>query len=125
MLPARTTPGCWMSTPPKSGWCVTFANSAMISGVSFCQTMWADWIHSRAAEPSKRIDQVAIYRAADLEPVRDVGLDEHVDQPGAVVVDVAGIAAAADDLSAPVAEADVVIQIQSAGRRLRLPPACR
>ena len=51
----------------------------------------------------KGVDLVAIHRAAHLQAVGMVRLQEEVDQPSAVVVEVAKIAAPADDGTAAVA----------------------
>src|SRR6266404_7913772 len=64
--------------------------------------------------PDQWIDFVAINRPADLQAVREIGFDESIGQPGAVVVDVSEITAAADDGTPAVAEAHVVIEIQAA-----------
>ena len=111
-------PGCWMAAPAPTARWLTLANSAMNSGVSLFQTMWAGLNPLARRAAVQRIHQVAIDRAADAQAVRRVRLDEGVHQPGAVVVDVPEIARTADDLAAAVAEADVVVQVQAAGGHL-------
>src|SRR5262249_54978025 len=60
-----------------------------------------------------RVYFIAINGTADLKTIQGIGLHEDVRKPGAIVVDIAEIAVAADDLTAAVADAEVVIQIQA------------
>src|SRR5262249_45720589 len=54
-------------------------------------------------------DLVPISRSAPLQAMELVGLDEQVDQPRAVVVDVAEIAAAADHGAASITDPGVIV----------------
>src|SRR5262249_10120486 len=54
--------------------------------------------------------------AADLDSVQTVGLNVRAQQPCPRVVVIAGISSAADYRTAPVADADIVVQIQSPSR---------
>ena len=66
---------------------------------------------------SGRIDLVSIDRTANLQTIKAVRFYESTGQPRAIVIDVPEIAAAAQDIAATVADAEVVIQVQASGRQ--------
>jgi hypothetical protein len=85
------------------------ANSAIISGFSFCQTIWAVSIHSRSRGSAGYRNLVAVQGAAESQAERMVRLGEQAHQPGAIIIVVPRVPGAADNGTAPVAEPEVVI----------------
>ena len=58
-----------------------------------------------------RVDFIAVNGGSEPKAVRMIGLGEDVEEPGAIVIDIAEIAASADDGAATVADAGVVVEV--------------